>query len=275
MKSFSKELALATRVAQVVGRSLTRAQGAISIASRKRGSESFDYTTHQDLSAERMAIAYIKKAFPRDAILSEETLSAIGNIPERLWIIDPIDGTANYANGMDTYAVSVSFYTRGRVQVAAVFLPAKNELYSAERGRGVKLNGKPLSVRSPDRDLKRSFVNLGFPHQRTIPVVERAFALYAEILHACADVRRTGSAVLDTVLVASGKSGAYVTPNIKPWDIAAGVLFIEEQRGVISDPFGKPLNLFKKVNEKFAIEAIFSKNRAIHSALIRVTKKYF
>jgi len=231
MTGYAKELILAKKIAQAIGRSLVRAQGAASIASRKKGSESFDYTTHQDLEAERMAIALIKKSFPRDAILSEETLHAIDDIPARLWIIDPIDGTANYANGMDTFAVSVSFYARERVRASAVFLPAKNELYAAERGRGVKLNGKPLLVKNPERDLKRSFVNMGFPHQRTKPVVKHSFAWYADLLHACADLRRTGSAVLDTVLVASGKSGAYVTPNIKPWDIAAGVLFVEEQGG--------------------------------------------
>ena len=275
MTGYAKELILAKKIAQAIGRSLVRAQGAASIASRKKGSESFDYTTHQDLEAERMAIALIKKSFPRDAILSEETLHAIDDIPARLWIIDPIDGTANYANGMDTFAVSVSFYARERVRASAVFLPAKNELYAAERGRGVKLNGKPLLVKNPERDLKRSFVNMGFPHQRTKPVVKHSFAWYADLLHACADLRRTGSAVLDTVLVASGKSGAYVTPNIKPWDIAAGVLFVEEQGGVVSDLRGKPLDLFKKVNGKFAIEAAFSKNKIIHSALIRVTKKYF
>lgn len=275
MKAYSKELLLAKKIAQTVGHSLVRAQGEASIASRKRGSQSFDYTTHQDLEAERMAIAHIQKAFPHDAILSEETLHTINTIPTRLWIIDPIDGTANYANGMDTFAVSVSFYARGHVQVAAVFLPAKNELYSAERGRGVKLNGKPLSVRNPDRDLKHSFVNMGFPHQRTKPIVKHSFAWYADLLHACADLRRTGSAVLDTILVASGKSGAYVAPNIKPWDIVAGVLFVEEQGGVISDLRGRPLNLFKKEKGTFAIEATFSKNVAIHSALIRITKKYF
>lgn len=275
MKAYAKELILAKKIAQTIGRSLVRAQGAASIASRKKGSQSFDYTTHQDLEAERTAIAFIQKASPRDAILSEETLHAISDIPKRLWIIDPIDGTANYANGMDTYAISVSFYARGRVQAAAVFLPAKNELYSAERGHGVQLNGKPLPLRNPGRDLKRSFVNVGFPHQRTRPIVKHSFDWYADLLHACADLRRTGSAVLDTVLVASGKSGAYITPNIKPWDIAAGILFVEEQGGVVSDLRGKPLDLFKKEKGAFAIEAAFSKNKIIHSALIRVTKKYF
>ncbi|MBI4087890.1 hypothetical protein HY418_00695, partial [Candidatus Kaiserbacteria bacterium] len=196
-------------------------------------------------------------------------------IPERLWIIDPIDGTTNYANGMNTYAVSVSFCERGRVQAAAVSVPALHELYTAERGGGLHINGKPLPVLNPDRDLKRSFVNLGFPHERTAPVVKHAFAMYAEILLSSADVRRTGSAVLDTVLVASGRSGAYLTPDIKPWDIAAGTLFVEEQGGIVSDPFGNPLDLFKKAKGKFAIAAIFAKNANIHSALLRITKNYF
>ena len=274
-EKFSQELKLSALVAETVGRSLEGMQGGASVVSRKSGPESFDYTTHQDLSAERMAIEHIKEAFPQDAVLSEETLREITDIPERLWIIDPIDGTTNYANGMNTYAVSISFYKQGRVQAAAVSLPALHELYTAERGRGVFLNEKPLPMLNPDQDLKHSFVNLGFPHERTEPVVKNAFALYAEILLACADVRRTGSAVLDTILVASGKSGAYLTPDIKPWDIAAGTLFIEEQGGVVSDPFGNPLDLFKKVGGQFTLAAVFSKNAAIHEQMIWITKKYF
>jgi len=275
VQNYSKELKHATVIAETVGRALLGAQNTISIVRRKSDSQSFDYTTNQDLSAERTAIRYIKKMFPHDSVLSEETLPTIGDIPARLWIIDPVDGTANYANGMNTYAVSASFCEYGRVQAAVVFLPALRELYSACRGRGVRLNRNLLTIRTPNRDLKRSFVNLGFPHERTKPIVKNAFAMYTEILLASADIRRTGSAVLDTVLVASGKSGAYITPDIKPWDIAAGTLFVEEQGGVVSDPLGKPLDLFRKVDGEFAIAAIFSKNANIHSSLLRITKRYF
>ena len=100
--TYTKELKLATTIVKTVGLSLVRTQRKVSIAHRKSGSRSFDYTTNQDLLAERTAIRYIKKTFPHDAILSEETLHRLGTIPDRLWVIDPMDGTANYANGMNT-----------------------------------------------------------------------------------------------------------------------------------------------------------------------------
>jgi myo-inositol-1(or 4)-monophosphatase len=272
--NYAKEAAIARTAAKAVGRFLLRSRSAILITHRKAGRKSFDYTTAQDLTAEKMTLSIINKAFPTDPILSEETLAETNALRGRLWVVDPIDGTANYFNGLSQFAVSVSFVDRGIVQAAAVFLPATDELYSAERGKGLHCNGKKVALARPSDKLERSIVQLGFPHDRKRSIVDKAFALYEDVLLSSADVRRSGSAVFDTCLVASGIAGAYITPDIKPWDIAAGVLFVEEQGGVVTDMRGDSLDLLEKTKGAFHLKAVFAKNTAIHRTLIRITRKH-
>jgi myo-inositol-1(or 4)-monophosphatase len=271
---YSKELKVAKAVALRVGGYLAKEQKKTSVVKRPQGESFLDVTTAQDLDAEKVIIATLRKAFPDDHILSEETLNEYETKSSRTWIVDPLDGTTNYVKGLDAYGVSIALLEKGRVVLAVVYLPITRELYHSVRGNGVYLGRKELPMRSMGDTLEKSLVSVGFPHTRTGPALSSAFELYKNILHVSSDLRRSASAAFDTCLLASGKTGAYVTPDIKPWDIAAGILFTEEQGGVAIGFDGGPIDLFKKKDGRFSTSVIFAKNEVIAAALLHITKEY-
>lgn len=276
MKPYARERKVAEDLAYRAGVFVQKKATSLAIVSRKRGLAAFDFTTNQDMAAEKVIIAGLRQTFPGDAILSEESLSSLSADHPRLWIVDPLDGTKNYAHGLKSYGVAISLYERGAVQVAAVYLPVFDELYGAVRGQGVTLNGAPLPLREPRATLKESLVAVGFPHQRSAMTLRHTFRLCQDILLESTDILRTASAVFDTCTVAGGQVGGYITsPDIKPWDIASGMLFVEEQGGFVSDPRGRPLNLFRQVKGVFSVAGVMAKNKAIHRSILQVTKKYF
>lgn len=270
MKKFSKEIQLAILAAKKAGALVLKEQATAPILTAKAGAEHFDFTTAADLASEELIIGMIRNAYPDDGILSEETLSnAETTSGRRMWIIDPIDGTRNYSHGLKIYAVAISLYADGHIQLAAVYLPALDDLYTAVRGEGVFLNDKKLLVRNPEQELKKSLVAVGFHHQRTEAQMSKTFSIMQKIVDLSADVMRSGSAVYDTCMLAAGSIGGYISsPDAKPWDIAAGILFIEEQGGVITGFDGRPANLFSKVGNSYSISVLAAKNKSIHEALL-------
>lgn len=272
--TYAKELRFAKKIALKVGRYLRASQKKNEVVKQPHGEGYLDVTTKVDLESEHMVLSAIAKSFPKDHILSEETRNEYSKDWERVWIIDPLDGTTNYFKRLNTYAISIAFSIKGKVMVAVCYLPSTKELFFAERGQGVFRNGKKLVFATPGDTLGKSLVSVGFPHLRTEKVAERAFGLYRDLWLASSDLRRSASAVFDGTLLASGLTGAYLTPDIKPWDIAAGSLFAEEQGGVVSDMHGRPLDLFRKEGDRFSTSVIFAKNKAIHSSLQKITEKY-
>lgn len=272
--TYTKELKVAKTIALKVGRYLRTSQKNNVIVKQPNGRGYLDVTTKVDLESERMCIEAILNSFPEDHILSEETLNEFSPDWKRVWIIDPLDGTTNYVKGFDVYAVSISLVVDGKVVMAVNCLPVHNDIFHAVRGHGVFHNGKKLTCLSLDDTLAQSLVSVGFPHVRTKEVADPAFELYKNLWLASSDLRRSASAVFDGCLLASGITGAYLTPDIKPWDIAAGSLFVEEQGGFTSDFSGQPLNLFRKVNDRFSTSVLFAKNKTILTSLQRLTKKY-
>ncbi|TSC70515.1 MAG: myo-inositol-1(or 4)-monophosphatase [Parcubacteria group bacterium Gr01-1014_49] len=273
-RDHSEETAAAIRMAREVGAYLRGARRGNALVKQPHGETYLDVTTRADLEAERMAIDALSRAFPHDHILSEETRVEYSPEWERTWIIDPLDGTTNYVKGLDTYAVSIAFAFRGRVVAAAVCLPATGDVYHAACGRGVFRNEHPLPFAGPDDTLAQSLVSVGFPHTRTRDVATRAFNLYKDLWLASSDLRRSASAVFDGCLLASGVTGAYLTPDIKPWDIAASSLFIEEQGGIATDFSGQPFNLFRRVGDRFSTSALLAKNTTIHAATLGIVAGY-
>ncbi len=237
---------------------------------RPHGESFLDVTTSADVEAERIILEGVLHEFPHDAILSEESRASENTSSKRLWIVDPLDGTTNFVKGLDAYGVSIALLVEGVIVMAVNYLPETHAEYYAVRGTGMYKNGAPLVLRQPDDTLAESLVSVGFPHARDTQSLSHAFSLYQTMLTASSDLRRSASAAYDACLLAEGITGAYVTPDIKPWDIAATVLFVEEQGGVVSDMQGNPINLFLQHEGGYRVAIVAAKNAFIHEALITV-----
>jgi myo-inositol-1(or 4)-monophosphatase len=200
----------------------------------------FDLVTEADREAEELIIAMIGERYPDHDILGEE-----GGLAEQgsdyRWIIDPLDGTTNYAHGFPWFAVSIALEHRGQLLLGVVFNPYTRELYLAERGAGAYLNDRRLQV-STTQTLEYSLLATGFAydHRRCKANNYDYFARFQRESQAC---RRPGSASLDLACVAAGRFDGFWEMKLKPWDIAAGILLVEEAGGRVSDFDGVPMRL--------------------------------
>lgn len=191
-----------------------------------------ELVTDADLASEQLITSAIAASYPHDAILAEESNQTLGEaqLNGPLWVIDPIDGTVNYAHGHNMVAVSVAWYDGGEAQVAVVYNPFLSECFTAIRGQGAWLNGQPLRV-SGKTELARAIVATGFPYDRNART--ELMPRLARVLAECADVRRLGSAALDICWVACGRLDAYYE-SVSPWDAAAGQLVAREAGASLS-----------------------------------------
>lgn len=190
----------------------------------KNGNE---LVTNADLAADRLICERILQQFPEHHILSEESSPDIGNIQDLstpVWIIDPIDGTVNFAHGHNHSAVSIAFVENGQIEVGVVFNPFSDEMFSARRGGGAFLNDQPITV-ARETELSRAIVATGFPYEKSgiEPMIKRVHAVLAN----CADIRRLGSAALDICFLAAGRMDAYYE-SLSLWDFAAAQLIARE-----------------------------------------------
>lgn len=195
-----------------------------------------ELVTSVDLAVDRFLCEQIQTVFPEHLIFSEEsspdlTLALNSGVP--VWVIDPIDGTVNFAQGLLHVAVSIAVYYQGYRIVGVVHAPFLEETYHAVRGGGAWLNDQPISV-SKRSELRNAVVATGFPYQRdSLPELIQCVAA---VLGQCQDIRRNGSAALDLCAVACGQMDAYYE-SVKPWDMAAGAL-IAEEAGAVVGSFG-------------------------------------
>jgi myo-inositol-1(or 4)-monophosphatase len=224
-----------------------------------------DLVTEADLAAERLIIERIRSYHPRHAILTEESgdvAGAGGPAAEYKWIIDPLDGTTNYAHGYPVFCVSVALEHEGRVVVGAVYDPTRDEMFAAERGGGATLNGRRIRVSETD-ELNRALVCTGFPYD----VRERGdFARHfrAFIMRA-QSVRRDGAAALDLAYVAAGRFEGFYEEGLRPWDVAAGVLLVEEAGGRVTHYDGSPFRIYAP--------PLAASNGLVHDAMLRVLQQ--
>lgn len=223
-----------------------------------------DLVTEADLASERLIIDRIKSHYPRHSILAEESgaTDGIEFIPgksEWKWIIDPLDGTTNYAHGYPCFCVSIGLEREGRLELGVIYDPMREELFAAERGAGATLNERPIRVSKID-DLNAAMLCTGFPYN----VRERAdfTRQFANFTMAAQAVRRDGSASLDLAYLACGRFDGFWEEGLRPWDIAAGVLLVEEAGGLVSDYKGQPLDLYNPVT--------LASNGLVHDAMIKV-----
>jgi len=191
-----------------------------------------DPVTELDRRVEALLVGALAKAFPDHDFLAEEDTRARGHSPW-LWVIDPLDGTTNYAHGYPCFAVSIGLLYEGVTRVGIVYQPATNEMFSAVQGAGAWLGGRRLKV-SPQTELGSAFLVTGFPYNIRQPeILERCLVRFKRLMAASFAVRRDGSAAYDLACLAAGRFDGYWEEDLKAWDTAAGVLLVREAGGVV------------------------------------------
>lgn len=224
-----------------------------------------DLVTESDLASEKLIIERIRSHYPRHAILAEESGEAIvagETQSEWKWIIDPLDGTTNYLHGYPCFCVSIGVERAGRIELGVIYDPSRDELFAAERGQGATLNDRRIRV-SAVEDLNRAMLCTGFPYDvRERPHFARHFSNFTMEAQA---VRRDGSAAIDLAYVACGRFDGFWEDGLNAWDVAAGVLLIEEAGGMVSDFRGTALDIYTP--------QVLVSNGLIHEAMMRVLQR--
>jgi len=199
-----------------------------------------DLVTEADIEVERMCRRVLAERFPSHAILAEELAPEPGHggSSDHCWVFDPIDGTTNYAHGLPIFCASLGLEIAGRIEVAAIYDPTRRELFTAERGGGAYVNGTRLRV-SDASALIEALLVTGFPYD-VHEYAEDVLGLFGEFVRRARAVRRLGSAALDMAYVAAGRFDAFWEDNLKPWDVAAASLIVEEAGGLVSGTDGSP-----------------------------------
>lgn len=218
-----------------------------------------DIVTEFDKAAEAKIIGHIQKLYPSHAFLAEESGAiATANAPV-CWIIDPLDGTLNFAHHIPTFCVSIAAVVNDAVEVGVIYHPLLEELFVAEKGHGAYLNEKRITVSKID-DPKMAVMASGFPYD-ILQDRQKSIRSFTNVLNIGNPMRLTGSAALSLAYIAAGRFDAFWSLNLNPWDIAAGKLLIEEAGGTVSDFNSKPLDAMNSSNT-------LATNTRLHSTLI-------
>ncbi|MBI1848629.1 MAG: inositol monophosphatase [Candidatus Rokubacteria bacterium] len=218
--------------------------------------------TEMDRRAEALILDALARAFPDDAVLAEESGPRAGTSGRR-WLVDPLDGTTNYAHGVPVFGVSIALETAGRAVLGVIYDPSLDELYVAERGGGAWLGDQRLAV-SRTETLNESLLTTGFPYDiRTND--DNNLREYAVFSRRARAVRRIGSAVIDLAWVAAGRYDAYWELTLGPWDVAGGGLLVEEAGGRVTGIHGEPLDLDRPT--------LIASNGRIHDAILATLKE--
>lgn len=199
-----------------------------------------DLVTEADIASQKAIVETLGSAFPKHAILAEEDAAGHDQSLEGpIWVVDPLDGTTNFAHGFPMFGISIAYREGGETLFGLVYHPLLDELFLAHRGEGATLNGKKIRI-SHHEALSQSLLATGFPYdRRTNPDNNLDYFSYFELAAQC--VRRAGSAALDLANLAVGRFDGFWEPKLAPWDVAAGILLVEEAGGKISDYSGDVL----------------------------------
>jgi myo-inositol-1(or 4)-monophosphatase len=210
---------------------------------REKGA--IDLVTSADQASEKLILQRIRRAYPDHDILSEESAGNIDRASSgAMWIVDPLDGTTNYAHGLPIWAVSIACLVSGKMLAGVVFDPTREECFTAARGMGAHLNGAPIRVSSRDQ-LAEALLVTGFPYDVRTSEVDN-LDHFVQFMKRSRAVRRLGSAAIDLVSVACGRFDGFWELKLHPWDVAAGALIVEEAGGKVVNFDGQAFDPFSE-----------------------------
>jgi myo-inositol-1(or 4)-monophosphatase len=253
-------LNFAIETAREAGQILLDKLGKITVS--KKGD--INLVTEADLASEKHIIEKINSHYPKHAVLAEESgesVLVIDGGSRWKWIIDPLDGTTNYAHGYPCFCVTLALEHEGEIVLGVTFDPTRNEIFSAEKGQGASLNNKPIRVSATEK-LSEALIVTGFPYD--IARREDFARNLTQFLLRSRGVRRDGSAAIDMAYVACGRFDGFWEEGLNPWDVAAGVLLIEEAGGEVSYYDGSKFSIYTP--------PICASNRAIHDEMLEVLR---
>ena len=254
---YERELAAAVAIAREAGALLKQNFGRdLEIGYKGR----INLVTEMDRASERLIVSRLSAAFPGDDVLAEEG-GGERRGSERLWIVDPLDGTTNYAHEYPVWAVSIALQEAGDLKVGVVYNPLLDDMYAARRDGGTTLNGTPRHVSEVD-DLSRAMLGTGFSYDLSGDEEANNIGPFSRFLLKAQAVRRAGSAALAIAKVGVGRSDGFWERGLQPWDMAAGVLIVEEGGGKTSNYEGGPAVITEK--------RLVATNGRVHEAMLAV-----
>ena len=218
-----------------------------------------DLVTDVDLRSERLLVAALRERFPDHRIVAEEG-GGQEAAARYTWLVDPLDGTTNYAHGYPVFSVTLALLDQGALELGIVYDPLRDECFTAQRGGGAWLNGRQLNV-SSTIDLRAALISTGFPYNRWRSAETNIPEFSAMIMH-CQGVVRSGSAAIDLAYVGAGRSDGHWELGLKPWDSAAGALLVREAGGQVTDRIGQAYDPWNG--------RVVATNGAIHDQVLSV-----
>jgi myo-inositol-1(or 4)-monophosphatase len=248
--------AVAADAALISGR-IQKARLGTEIGVQNKGE--LDLVTEVDRACEEAILARLRRSFPNHDVVAEESAPSLSG-SEYVWYVDPLDGTTNFAHQYPFFCTSIGLTKNGSVIASAVYDVVKDELFTAARGRGATCNGRPIRV-SKSAELSRSVFLTGFPYDLKDDVTH-TLRLFERFVHHARALRRDGAAALDLAYLAAGRIDGYFEERLKPWDVMAGALLVEEAGGRVSRFDGSPINA--------SADEVMGSNGLVHDAMVRV-----
>ena len=225
-------LNIAVRAARAAGDIIVRAMDRVDLLNITVKSRN-DFVSDVDRQAEYEIINILQKAYPSHGILGEEHGEQGPADSEYTWIIDPLDGTTNYLHGFPFFAVSIGQLYRGKLERGVIYDPIKQELFTAQRGAGATLNNRRLRV-TKQKGMQGALLATGIPFKDQ-SCIDAYLGMLKDLLKDAAGIRRAGSAALDLAYVAAGRFDGFWEIGLQPWDVAAGILLVQEAGGIVTD----------------------------------------
>lgn len=228
-------LNIAVRAARAAGKEIVRAFEQLDkVEVELKGTN--DIVTNVDKDAEYIIVETIRKSYPKHTIIGEECGLLVGEDNDFQWVIDPIDGTANFIKGIPHFAVSIALKVKGKLDQAVIYDPIRGEVFSASRGKGAQLNGFRIRV-NKTKDLNSTILATGFPFNKK-QHINAYMEMFKSLFLKSADMRRAGSPALDLAYLAAGRVDGFFEIGLKPWNTAAGELLVIEAGGLVTDFVG-------------------------------------
>ena len=257
---WNKELETARRAAKAAGKILSDSFGFVNNVMKKGA---IDLVTDADLEAEKVVLETIQDDFPADNILSEEAGNHQHASSDRTWIVDPLDGTTNFAHGFPFFAVSIALAVENETVLGVVYNPCMEEFFLAQKGQGTFLNGEPLHV-TETAGLEDALLATGFPYD-VHEHPDRVMTLFKRFLVRAQGIRRLGTAALDMCYVAAGRLDGFWEQDLHPWDTAAGDILVREAGGHVTTFSGGAYTPYEKT--------VLASNGLIHEDMVAVVSK--